>query len=60
MRESANYRDALARLDEKFPNKEWLTVGDVVKLSGHSYNWVNKFLGVTKPGISKVALAKKM
>ena len=26
MRESANYRDALARLDEKFPNKEWLTV----------------------------------
>ena len=43
-----------------FPHKEWLSVGDVVKLSGHSYIWVNKYLGIHKPGISKVALAKLM
>ena len=60
MKESPNYRDALARLDELFPHKEWLSVGDVVKLSGHSYIWVNKYLGIHKPGISKVALAKLM
>jgi len=60
MRESPNYRDALARLDERFPNREFLSIKDCMDLTGHSYRWCTNHLPLGKLGISKVQLAKLM
>ena len=60
MKETANFRDALARLDEAFPNKELLTMREVGQYLGKSYNWVARHIPKTTLGISKIALAKLM
>ena len=58
MKETANFRDALERLDAAFPGKELLTAKEVATFTGRSYNWVIRKIPKGPLGISKVQLAK--
>ena len=60
MRETANFRDAMERLDNLFPNKEWLSKADVQRITGRSWRWVDGHFPFSPLGISKVTLAKFM
>ena len=58
-KEKLTYRDTLARLCERFPDREFLTIKDVMEFSGKSRNTVVKIFPF-KPGIgiSKATLAR--
>lgn len=64
-REKEGFRENLARIDAKFPDKELLTVGEATAFIGRDYKTVIKLYGAhfTKKngryiGITKVSLAK--
>lgn len=56
--EKNGYRDQIARLNEVFPNKDVLTIGEVAKYTGKDRKTIRKYLSFTPLGISKVMLAK--
>lgn len=56
--EKRGYRDQIARLNEVFPNKDVLTVGEVAKYTGKDRKTIRKYLCPTPLGISKVMLAR--
>ena len=57
-REKELYRDYVERLDERFPDKEHLSVNDCVEFLGLNFRTVKKRYGITKDGISKLKLAR--
>ena len=57
-REKELFRDNLARLDERFPDKEWLGLIEIRDYTGIKDNrTILKRFGITKAGTSKVKLA---
>lgn len=66
VREKEDFRNNLQRIDERFPNKEMLTLSDVAKFTGIDRkkigkDWQDIFTPVGKSKyITKVALARHM
>ena len=60
-KESEYYRDNLARISERFPEKEVFTLTDISKWWGVDSKTVKKHLGIQKGElISAATLARKM
>lgn len=58
-KELETYRINLDRLDEAYPNKNVLSISDVVRYTGLNYRTVKKFFPFTKGlGVSKITVAK--
>lgn len=57
-REKELFRDYLARLDEKFPDKEIIQQKECAEFLGIDPRTVKKKYGVSWDGISKVKLAR--
>lgn len=64
MKEYQNYRDYIKRLDERFPNDEFLTINQVAEYIGRKTTTVyNRFgkAGIIKHGqIAKLDLARAL
>ena len=60
-KEKASYRDNLERIIEKFPNKEFLKVKEVMEFTGLSYPTVKKLFTFNKSNFISIAtLAREM
>lgn len=60
-REKEDYRANLERLNELFPEREMLTVGDVMRVYGiKSYHLAHKIVKFTAGRVSKATLARVM
>lgn len=57
-REKELYRDYLARLDEKFPDKEIIQQKECAEFLGLDPRTVKKRYGIDKLGINKMQLAR--
>ncbi len=57
-RKKENFRDALQRVDEAFPNRELLTIKQASDYLGVCERSVKKYLPVTPLGVSKVKIAQ--
>lgn len=58
-REHEDYRELLARLDAKFPDRELLTNEDLRAYTGRQYKWVRNHFGVTRTApITKAKAAR--
>ena len=54
------FKEALKRLDEKFPDRELLRIIDVVEFCGLPRSTVRNMFPFTQKHISKVKLAKEL
>lgn len=59
-REKEGFRDNMERLNEFFPNKELLSVTDVVKFTGRDRRTVTRFFSFRNNFISKVEVARTL
>lgn len=57
-REKEGFRDNLVRLDEKFPDREIISLKDCARFLGIDTRTVKKRYKITKAGVSKVQLAR--
>ena len=59
-KELKSYRDNLERIKEAFPDKEILTLGEVIKFTGRSRPTVRKLFTLENNFISVATLAREM
>lgn len=60
MREKADFRDNLVRLDEKFPGRELLRISEVAEFMGVDRRTVQRRYTFDRCYITKTRLAKEM